>query len=261
MKYRLYIDEVGNSDLGSSTDPNNRYLNLTGVIIELGYVQDTVHPEMEALKQRFFSSHPDEPLIFHRRELSRRIHPFQALKDPVLNAEFDKALLECLKRWEYWVVSVTIDKLELKTRYTVWQYHPYHYCLHVLLERYVMFLEGVSHQGDVMAEARGGKEDQKLKASFTGIYENGTPYMDKARFQAALTSKELKLKQKSNNISGLQLADLLAYPSSKSIMASHQNQKQPTGFSGEIVQILADDKYLRNPKNGQTIGWGRKWLP
>lgn len=37
MKYRIYIDEVGNSDLESSDDPNHRFLSLTGVILELGY--------------------------------------------------------------------------------------------------------------------------------------------------------------------------------------------------------------------------------
>ena len=29
MKYRMYIDEVGNSDLGASDNPNHRYLSLT----------------------------------------------------------------------------------------------------------------------------------------------------------------------------------------------------------------------------------------
>lgn len=35
MKYRLYIDEVGSSDMGASHEPNHRYLSLTGIIMEL----------------------------------------------------------------------------------------------------------------------------------------------------------------------------------------------------------------------------------
>ena len=35
MKYRIYIDEVGNPDLASSENPNHRFLSLTGVILEL----------------------------------------------------------------------------------------------------------------------------------------------------------------------------------------------------------------------------------
>ena len=41
MKYRIYIDEVGNPDLKSSDNPNHRFLSLTGVILELGYVQQS----------------------------------------------------------------------------------------------------------------------------------------------------------------------------------------------------------------------------
>ncbi|HUT24239.1 MAG TPA: hypothetical protein VM492_07865 [Sumerlaeia bacterium] len=42
MKHRIYIDEVGNSDLESSDDPNHRFLSLTGVVLGLDYVGSTV---------------------------------------------------------------------------------------------------------------------------------------------------------------------------------------------------------------------------
>ena len=69
MNYRIYIDEVGNPDLESSDDPNHRFLSLTGVILELGYVREVLHPQMESLKVEYFRSHPDEPVIFHRKEM------------------------------------------------------------------------------------------------------------------------------------------------------------------------------------------------
>jgi hypothetical protein len=52
-KYRLYVDEVGNPDLGNSDNPNHRFLSLTGIILDLLHVQDRVHPEMEGLKKAF----------------------------------------------------------------------------------------------------------------------------------------------------------------------------------------------------------------
>lgn len=260
MKYRLYIDEVGNSDLKASQNPNHRYLNLTGILIDLDHVRDVIFPETEQLKQAFFNSHPDEPIILHRRELVRRLKPFQALNNPELRAKFDEALLDRLTNWNYHVISVTIDKLEHQNQYEVWRYHPYHYCLHILLERYVMFLENEQCVGDVMAESRGGREDRKLKESFTRTYDNGTSYVVKERFQDVLTSKQLKLKNKKSNIAGLQLADLLAHPCNKSIIASRNNQKQPEDFGGKIIDILSKSKYLRNPRNGKIEGWGKKWL-
>jgi len=69
MKYRIYIDEVGNPDLERSDNPNHRFLSPTGVILELGHVESIVHPQMETLKAKYFRSHPDEPVIFHRKEM------------------------------------------------------------------------------------------------------------------------------------------------------------------------------------------------
>jgi len=55
----MYVDEVGNPDLGSSRNPNHRYLSLTGVVMELSYVDGTVFPLIEDLKRRYFGGHVD----------------------------------------------------------------------------------------------------------------------------------------------------------------------------------------------------------
>ena len=147
MKYRLYVDEVGNPDLESSDNPNHRFLSLTGVILELGYVQDVVHPQVEALKAKYFHSHPDEPLIFHRKELLNAKPPFEALRDFEVRRQFDDELFVHLRKWDYVVISVCIDKKKHKETYSTWRYDPYHYCLAVLLERFVFFLQRVNAQG------------------------------------------------------------------------------------------------------------------
>jgi len=52
-KYRIYIDEVGNPDLNSSTNDEHRYLSLTGIILDLDYVSQVVHKELEEIKCKF----------------------------------------------------------------------------------------------------------------------------------------------------------------------------------------------------------------
>lgn len=167
MKYRIYIDEVGNPDLESSDNPNHRYLSLTGVILDLGYVETVLHPQMETLKTKYFQSHPDDPVIFHRKEMVNAKPPFEVLKEPKTLKRFDEELLTLLSAWEYSVISVCLDKKSHKETYTTWRYDPYHYCLAVLMERFVFFLNQCDAQGDVMAESRGGKEDLRLKDSFS----------------------------------------------------------------------------------------------
>jgi hypothetical protein len=164
MKYRIYIDEVGNPDLASSDNPNHRFLSLTGVILELGHVEAVV----------------------------------------------------------------------------------------VLLERFVFFISRTNHQGDVMAESRGGKEDMRLKASFARLWEQGTDYVAPEQFQKALTRKQLKVKQKQNNISGLQLADLLAHPSRNEIL--HEQKllgKDLAPFAKQVIEIL-QKKY--DQRGGRIFG-------
>jgi len=260
MKFRLYVDEVGNSDLRASIDPNHRYLSLTGVIFELEYVRSTVFPAVESLKTRYFNSHPDEPLILHRKELVNRRYPFHALRNATVEKSFNKELLYLLEKLDYVVITAVIDKLEHQRRYSVWRYDPYHYCLSVLVERYVLWLESRGAHGDVMAESRGGKEDRRLKNSFSRLYEEGSNYVAATTFTRYLTSKQLKVKPKSNNIAGLQLADIIAHPSYKATVARHLGAPLPSNFGGKIARILEEDKYYRSPM-GRIDGWGRKWLP
>lgn len=260
MKYRMYIDEVGNSDLGSSADPNHRYLSLTGVIIDLEYVGQVVFPAVEQLKSRYFNSHPDDPVIFHRKELVNRRYPFSALQDPAVEAAFNSDLLQLLSQMEYIVITAVIDKLEHNNRYKVWRFDPYHYCLTVLVERYVRWLQGKNLQGDVLAESRGGKEDRRLKDSFERLYTEGSDYVSPEQFARGLTSRQLKVKNKSNNTAGLQIADLIAHPSYAATVARRRREALPANFGGQIAAILEESKYHRDER-GRIDGWGRKWLP
>ena len=142
------------------------------------------------LKARYFDYHPDEPIVFHRKEIVNALPPFKNLKNPDVRTKFDKELLKLLYSWQYIVISVCLDKKKHKEAYTTWRYDPYHYCLAILLERYVLFLERIKARGDAMAESRGGKEDRRLKDSFNRLCKQGTDYVAADRFQIVLTSMQ-----------------------------------------------------------------------
>jgi hypothetical protein len=259
MKYRIYIDEVGSSDLKATADPVNRYLSLTGVVIDLQHVKDVITPEMEGLKNRFFEQHPDDPVIFHRKELMNKKYPFQALRNPDKEAEFNTAFLDCLKRWSFKVITVVIDKYEHKQRYAVWRFDPYHYAMSIVFERYHLRLKEIGQKGDMMFESRGGKEDTRLKESYRNIFKIGTDYIKPEDIDDTLTSKELKIKPKSANIAGLQLADLLAFPAQRFAL-KHFNlfNDGRTTFNEKIMEAIADKFFTRNHK---IEGYGIKLLP
>ena len=260
-KFRLYVDEVGNHDLDARrVKPNERYLSLTGIVLDLEYVRATVSPAIEGLKAATFRSHPDDPVVLHRRELLEKKPPFTALRDPATCARFDAALLALIRNLNFRVMTATIDKWQHVSRYGTWTQHPYHYCMEVLVERYVLDLNGRGSIGDVMAESRGSREDRELKAAFTREYLGGSGALTASKIQERLTSSQLKVKPKSSNVAGLQIADLLAYPSFRAMLWRRNNQAFPANFTGEIAAVLETTKYRRSP-TGRIDGWGTKWLP
>jgi hypothetical protein len=108
----------------------------------------------------------------------------------------------------------------------------------------------------VLAESRGGKEDRRLKASFQRLWEQGTDFVSPEQFQRSLTSRQLKTKPKTANISGLQLADIIAHPSRSEILDSEGLLGRPiAAFSRKVITLL-QDKYDRR---GERI-FGKKFI-
>jgi len=128
--------------------------------------------------------------------------------------------------------------------------------LAVLLERFMFFLKRNSACGDAMAESRGGKEDRRLKDSFERLWTNGTDYVAPEQFQTCLTSKQLKIKTKANNIAGLQLCDLIAHSSRNEILREQGIATTRVLPFGEKVINILQDKY---DHEGQRY-FGKKFI-
>jgi hypothetical protein len=262
-RYRLYIDESGDHTFENLDSSPKRYLGILGCFIEAEYYRGAFQPKLEQLKQKFFPHSPDEPMILHRREIIDKSGRFWRLRDPEVEKNFNNDLLKFFEATDYKVVAVVIDKKSHIERYQAAAFHPYHYCIAALLERYCGFLNFCNAVGDVLAEQRGGKEDMQLKEAYRRTYESGTTQRGSEFFQKSLTSKEIKIKPKSANIAGLQLADLLAYPCKNEILFENDRitdqDWQSQKFSQEICKCLSE-KYNRHIFNGRISGYGKVFL-
>lgn len=160
-------------------------------------------------------------------------------------------MLDKFRTWQYVALLITIDKRAHFTNYSVWRYEPYHYCLAAMLERYTLFLYYRKIRGDVMIEARGTKPDQRLAKSYRRLVVQGTENIPSERMQACLTSKEIKIKKKSANIAGLQLADLLAHAAHYDHLVEHNFvPEQTSAYSRQVAKTLNLTKYNRNNRTG-----------
>jgi hypothetical protein len=259
-RYRLYIDESGDHTYTSEDNPAKRYLGLTGIIFEQEYYRSFIHPEFEKLKQKHFPHNPDEPLIFHRTELINKKGPFYRLRNIDNETSFNNDFLAFLRASDFTLITVVIDKLTHVLRYGTAAFHPYHYCIITMLERYCGFLNFYNCIGDVLAEVRGKNEDFQLKEAYQRVYESGSQFRNPEFFQGALSSKEIKLKSKSANIAGLQIADLLAHPCKNQVLYEQKKIQSLKPVFGAKIYECIESKYNRHVFDGRVYGYGKMFL-
>jgi hypothetical protein len=257
--FRIYIDESGDHTYHMLGEPAKRYLGLTGCIVGAEYYRVRLHGDLEALKQKHFPHDPDEPVILHRNEIINCRGPFWRLRDAQARTRFNEDILRFLHDQQYRLITVVIDKKSHQERYGPSALHPYHYCLAALLERYCGFLNFYNARGDVMAENRQGAEDRKLQAAYTMLHEAGTQWRGRDFFCNVLTSKKLKLKSKAANIAGLQVADLLAYPSKQEVLVEQARIDRMGTFGATICAAIAG-KYNQHVRDGRVKGYGKVFL-
>lgn len=259
-RYRLYLDESGDHVFRETVETAHRYLCLLGCWFRNpDYTK--FHEELENFKTRHLPHHPDDPVILHREDMINARKAFKILRDDYKRERFDTDLLQIMRTADFRMVAVVIDKHELRRSYGEAASHPYHLGLGFLLQRFAGFLNHINRVGDVMGESRGGKEDRLLKESYTRVYERGVWMTKGHAFQSALTSRELKLKPKTANIAGLQLADLLGHPVKHWVLRHFGHiEGRHTPFAQRLMQV-AETKLNRHLYDGRVEGYGMVLFP
>ena len=111
-----------------------------------------------------------------------------------------------------------------------------------------------------MAESRGGAEDKQLKITYRTIYNVGTQWRGTEFFKRSLTSLEIKLKPKLANIAGLQLSDLLAYPSKQEILIEERRINDLGDNFGKQICQRIQAEYNKQVYEGRIRGYGKIFL-
>src|SRR5712691_10181856 len=259
-RYRVYLDESGDHVFRETGELPHRYLCLRGCWFRNPeYLK--FHEAIEALKTKYLPHHPDDPVILHREDMINARKAFKSLRDAAARATFDDGLLEVIKAAEFRVVAVIIDKQELRRAYGEAAAHPYHLGLGFVLQRFACYLHHVNRVGDVLAESRGGREDRLLKESYSRVFERGVWMTRSEVFQSALTSSELKLKPKSANISGLQLADLLGHPVKQWVLKHFGHATEELAPFAQRLMGVIEPKFNRQLYEGKVEGYGMVLYP
>jgi len=262
--YRLYIDESGDqtyydySNIRFDT-PAERFLALMGFAIKRSQ-RIVLNAELEKIKLECLNSDPDNPIILHRKDIINKKRGFYILQDSKKEEEFNSRLLKLLSDLDYVLFLVVMDKKSHFEKYKQAAFHPYHYALTALMERYCGFLNFHNIKGDIWAEKRGGKEDKKLEEAFSCVFEHGTNFRESSFFRKALTSTKLTFREKSANISGLQIADILAFPCKQKFLFEKRLIEAPADIFGNKICEKVEYKYNMQVYKQKTEGYGKVFL-
>jgi len=257
-RYRLYIDESGDHTYNLLDDPAHRYLALLGAWFR-PESYNAFADDLDRFKRDIWGPRPDKPVILHRTEIINRKGAFGVLREADVRVRFDRGLLDVVSRAQFKAVCVLIDKQAHLNRYSS-PFHPYHYCLAAMLDRYSGWLNFRNAVGDVMAESRGREEDLQLEQAYRRVYEGGTLMFGYEHHQRALTSQDIKIQPRSANIPGLQLADVLAHPVKQTCLAE-KGYVPPVGdvFGTKVLQAITG-KFNCREGTGRVEGYGKVYL-
>jgi hypothetical protein len=178
-------------------------------------------PSVVRLKLDFWQH---EGIILHSRDIRKAYADFAILKDANIKSRFMAGISNVMTASKYDLIAVSINKEKLNQNHG-YPTNPYSLSLAFALESLVLYLEGkkLERETYIIAEARGGKEDQKLFATFNQILSNGTTYCSAERFKRH--KLQVLFRTKANNIIGHQIADLAAYPTARFVI--DRSKKNP----------------------------------
>ena len=257
--YRLYLDESGDHTYNLLDDPSHRFLALLGVWFRLGVEYDRFSQDMGMFKREVFGYRADKPVILHRTDIINRRGPFGRLREPEVESRFNDGLLELIRSGPYTLICVIIDKKRHFEQYSS-PFHPYHYCMAAILDRYCGWLNYRNAVGDVIAESRGKTEDRQLLQAYLRVYESGTIMFPFPHHQRVLSSKKLKITPKVADVAGIQLADVLAHPIKQACLAEKGLIPEQGGVFGQRVCEAVEGKY-NSGRGGKIDGYGKVFLP
>ncbi len=210
--YTIAVDETGTaSPPKNSKDFNHQWFSLTTLFFlnsNLGHGKNLFSELQKKYWPREFNGHP---VVLHSRDIRKRIGPFNP--KVIDYSQFLEDLNDSLKRSEFRISSVSLDKIAQLRQYSI-VFNPYQWCTMTTIERIVMFLENSHARGRVIFESRGDHEDQFLLNYINSLFEKGTKYMAASRIRHRIVGVYFERKVASDSkrmMWPLQISDIISY--------------------------------------------------
>lgn len=214
-KYYLYIDECGDHCL-ATYDRNFPIFTLCGILVPVKKI-NSFQESINKLKMEFWDT---TDVILHSRDIRKCEKHFQILFDNEIKQRFYERVNELLaQQGIYVIVCCSVLKEDCIAKHGV-DADVYGTALKYVLQRSIFCVDDINPQGGkikIIVEKRGKREDGALKAYYNKLLVTGMHYVSPERLAEHIV--HFGFSDKKENVFGLQIADLIAYPISRHVLA------------------------------------------
>ncbi|MFA6601363.1 MAG: DUF3800 domain-containing protein [Candidatus Paceibacterota bacterium] len=240
-----FIDESGDHNMDTKTWDNKYTIFVLALVLIEKNSYEVIDGGLKKIKKDIFGS---ENFILHTKELN---NPNVKTSDPR-----NKVICNAEKRAEFYgKLNKFIEDAPLKTSYMVIkkrefadQYtnpsDPYEISFENLLNRILFYSK--SDSIEVYPECRKSDLDKSFLAEYAKYSIRGIQFHSPEEIKRRI--KKVELKDRKENISGLQIADLLANP-----VGRHFCGIKPKPVGNEVPYTLARSKLAGNKDTSLTV--------
>jgi Protein of unknown function (DUF3800) len=238
----VYVDESGDQGL-DNFDPGNPIFSLCAAVYAREHYLAKELPTFAELKFRHWWH---DAVVFHSYKIRQRLGHFKSLSEAKDLDLFLTSMTDFFQKSVCTIVAAAIDKPRHKQQYFN-PADPYSLAIEFILERtYLLIRDRCKADETTMFvfERRGRADDKRVEERFQKICAGANFLGKPLPFAICFAGKE-------ENITGLQVADLIAYPIARYVETRNDDRKD-----------WACIKHLfRKSPSGKIDGWGLKVFP
>jgi hypothetical protein len=250
--YIVYADESGDHSL-VSIDPQHPVFVLAFCLVHKPTYIDVIVPAFQRLKFEFWGH---DAVVLHSHEIRKQRGDFNILRAAQTRAAFIERLSGVIAAADFTIIASVIDKKRHVEKYSDPK-DPYEVALAFCMERLqrcLMDRRQADRKTYLQVECRGAVEDAKLELEFRRV-------CDGQNAVGPMPNLDIRFMDKRHNSTGLQLADLVAHPIGRHVIAPDQLNR---------AYSILEAKFRRGPqirglkgelRPGLIRGYGLKIFP
>lgn len=230
----LFIDETGDHSL-SKIDNSYPIFVLSGVIVDESYHGELTE-KLDTFKRRHFET---TDIVLHAKEMTHPQSAKHAAYMKFLDVDFRRRFYRdfegLLSQLDVSLVACVIMKNKHFAKYGLEAKDPYLLSFDNLINRLVLGLHD-DERGNIVAESRNSVLDNQLEIAYLSTRVEGTNKVQASEIKLKLEGS-ITFKQKSDNMAGLQIADMVASPIARHFLGKPERSGQQLSYESVFSKV------------------------